>query len=216
MIRINLLPVREAKRQAGLRKQGVLIGAAAGGGVAVCVLLHLMVAGQIAAEQRRIQEATVQLKQLEETRAEVEKFREEEKEIERKLGVIQKLERDRTGQVLALAQISDVIPKRMWLTNLTVKGADVSMKGISLDAEIVAEFLTKLESSPMFEDVELDETTLEEAYGLKLNAFKIRSKYGYNPETPAVPATTLAPVPAPAPSSASEGVPAAPAEPSHE
>jgi len=190
MIRINLLPVREARRQAGLRKQGVLIGAAAGAGVVLCVLLHLAVAGQIAHERRLIDEAQVELKKLEATRAEVERFREEEKEIERKLGVISKLERDRTGQVIALAQISDVIPKRMWLTNLDMKDSKVSMAGISLDAEIVAEFLTKLEASPMFEDVELNETTLQEAYGLKLNSFSVRSKYGYNPETPAAPATT--------------------------
>jgi len=189
MIRINLLPVREARRQAGLRKQGVLIGTAAAAGVILCILKQLMVAGQIAAEQRRINEAQAQLKELEATRAEVERFRQEEQEIERKLGVIARLERDRSSQVRALAQISDVIPKRMWLTKLEMKDGQVAVEGISLDAEIVAEFLTKLEDSSMFEAVELDETTLKESFGLKLNSFKIHSRYGYNPENPATPAT---------------------------
>src|SRR5262245_20579333 len=189
MIRINLLPVREAKRQAGLRKQGVLIGMSAAAGVVLCVVMHLALAGQMAAERGRIEQAQAQLKELEKTREEVERFREEEKEIERKLGVIAKLERDRTGQVLALAQISDVIPKRMWLSTLAIKDGSASMSGISLDAEIVAEFLTKLEESPMFEDVELDETTLQESYGLKLNSFKIRMKVGFKPEEAETPSS---------------------------
>jgi Tfp pilus assembly protein PilN len=58
-----------------------------------------------------------------------------------------------------------------------MKGGALTMAGVSLDAEIVAAFLASLSESEMFQDVQLDETRLTETDGLKLNSFKIRSRY---------------------------------------
>jgi type IV pilus assembly protein PilN len=177
MIRINLLPVREARRQAGLQKQAALLGGAVALGAVICVWMHVSVSSAQSDELRRIIEAKAELKQLEVTRNEVERFRKEKEEIERKLGVIATLEQSRQGPVRIMDEIAMRIPKRMWLTQLKMQGGSLEMSGVSLDAEIVAAFLASLGESELFQDVELDETRLSETDGLKLNSFKIHSRY---------------------------------------
>jgi len=189
MIRINLLPVREARRKASIRHQGALVGFAAVAGVLVCVLLHMSISSRISSEEARLQEARVQLVALEETRKEVDRFREEKLEIERKLAVIADLEGSRTGPVRILDDIATRIPSRMWLRSLTVGAGAIDMAGLSLDAEIVAAFMTSLEQSPLITSVELEETHLEEEDGVKLSAFTIRSTYSY--ASLAVPASKV-------------------------
>lgn len=178
MIRINLLPVREARRQANLRQQAMLLGTAAGAAVFVCLWLHWSVSSAQAAEEQRIVKAKVELKQLEATRKEVDRFRKEKEEIERKLAVIAELERNRQGPVRIMDELAMRIPKRMWLTELKMNDGSLELKGVSLDAEIVAAFLASLSESELIQSVELDETRLEETDGLKLNSFKIHSRYG--------------------------------------
>jgi len=196
MIRINLLPVRETKRQANLRKQGVFLGLAAAVGVFLSILLGVSVAARTADKEKQIRAATEELQKLQKTRDEVEKFRAEKAEIERKLGVIASLEKTRTGQVKIFDEIATRIPERVWLDEMSLKEGVITLSGVSIDAEIVAEFMTSLSGSELFRDVTLTETTLKEKDGLKLNAFQIQARYGAEPPSAAA-VTTPGTMPAP-------------------
>jgi type IV pilus assembly protein PilN len=194
MIRINLLPVRETKRQANLRKQGVFLGVAAAVGVCLSIGLGISVAARTSAKEAQILTATEELQKLQKTRDEVEKFRAEKAEIERKLGVIASLEKTRTGQVKVLDEVAVRIPERVWLDEMSLKEGVISLSGVSIDAEIVAEFMTSLSASDMFRDVTLTETTLKEKEGLKLNAFQIQARYGAEPPSADKPGTSASAV----------------------
>ena len=193
MIRINLLPVRETKRQANLRKQGVFLGLAAAAGVCISIGLGVSVAARTSAKEAQIMTASEELKKLEKTREEVERYRAEKAEIERKLGVIANLEKTRTGQVRVLDEIATRIPERVWLDEMQLREGVISLGGVSIDAEIVAEFMTSLSASELFRDVTLTETTLKEKEGLKLNAFQIQARYGPEAAAPAKPGAQPAP-----------------------
>ena len=65
------------------------------------------------------------------------------------------------------------MPERMWLTKLAVKGQSLTIEGVSLDNELVALFLTAMNASPYFEEVELLQTQAKEVGGYKLNAFEM-------------------------------------------
>jgi len=177
MIRINLLPVREARKAANLRKQVALLSIAACVGVVIAVGIHANLASARSKQQRMISTAKVELLELEKTRKEVERFRKEREEIERKLNVIENLQTSREGPVRVMDEIATRIPARMWLTELSMDNGMLNMKGVSLDAEIVAAFLTGLSESSMISDVELAGTQLKEKDGLKLNTFEIGCRY---------------------------------------
>jgi type IV pilus assembly protein PilN len=176
MIRINLLPVREARRKAVLRQQGVLLGCALGLGLVVALGLHLTVQARISSTRGQIAETESEFKRLEATLKKIEAYQQRKEEIQRKLAVISELEQARQGPVRILDEIATRIPERMWLTSLSLKAGVLDMKGFGLDNEIIAAFMTSLGESEFVTDVALVETNLEEKKGLKLNSFTIRSR----------------------------------------
>lgn len=185
MIRINLLPVREARRAANLRKQGVFLGGAVGAGVAISLMISMYMTAHIAHERTLIAAREAELKKLEAVQKEVKRFQDEQQAIEQKLGIIDQIEAARTGPVRIMDEIATRIPQRVWLTQLIAKGGVLEIEGNSIDAEVVADFAAALEESPMLSGVDLRETKLEESEGLKLSAFKMTAQYPYLKEAPA-------------------------------
>lgn len=176
MIRINLLPVREARRKANLRQQGSFLAAAVLAGLAASAMLHVKITASIASERTRVAAAEKELAELEKTLKEVERFRKEKEEIERKLAVIDRLERSRTGPVRILDEVATRMPERLWLTDLKLSGGELSLGGYGIDNETIAAFLTSLEDSEFISNVQLEKTELQENKGLKLNEFRIKAR----------------------------------------
>jgi type IV pilus assembly protein PilN len=154
-----------------------LLGVAACVGIVISIGIHVHLASAKSKQQRMIAAARAELQELEKTRKEVERFRQEREEIERKLNVIENLQASREGPVRVMDEIATRMPDRMWLTELTMDNGMLSMNGVSLDAEIVAAFLTSLSESSLISNVELAGTQLKEKDGLKLNTFDISCRY---------------------------------------
>jgi type IV pilus assembly protein PilN len=189
MIRINLLPVRETKKKARLRVQGLFLVAAVGVGVVLSAVWHGVMTARVSAKRSAVQSAQAEIKKLEETRKEVDRYKDAEEEFRQKLAVIDSLETTRFANVRVMDEIATRIPERMWLREMSLNDRNLRLNGIGIDAEIVAQFLSSLETAPDFADVALEETTITEAHGLKLNSFRIRARYGkeapkITPKTP--------------------------------
>ena len=168
-----------------------MLGAAAALGVVACIGLQISVSTRIMQHRKLITVKTAELASLEETRKQVERFEKERKDIEQKLNVIAQLESARSGPVRLMDELASRIPERLWLSSMTAREGVLSLKGLSLDAEIVAAFMTGLEESPLLSRVELLETKLEVIEGLKLNTFQIKGLYPH--VQPAAEAQTPAP-----------------------
>ncbi len=156
-----------------------MLGVSLGLGALLCITMHLSVGSRVATHRRVIAQKNAELASLDDTRKEVEKFERERAEIEQKLNVIAELEKARSGPVRLMHELATRIPKRLWLTEMSAKEGKLQLAGRSMDAEIVATFLTNLEESELFHDVALDEATLKEEDGLKLSVFKIRGRYPF-------------------------------------
>jgi type IV pilus assembly protein PilN len=196
VIRINLLPVREARRAANMRKQGMLLAMAAGAGVAICLLISTWMAARIAHERALIAKSEADLKKLETTLAEVKKYQTEQEEIEQKLAIIDQIEAARMGPVKIMDELATRMPQRVWLTKMTAKSGTLELEGRSIDAEVVADLAATLEESPMLSNVDLQETHLEEVDGLKLSAFKMTAQYPFLKNQPEVKKGKGGPAPA--------------------
>lgn len=193
MIRINLLPVREARRKAGVRQQMMVLAAALIGAVVVSIGVHSWVLGSISSAKGRVAALEKQLEKYKPQQQQVEAFKKKKAEIEQKLAVIADLERQRSGPVHIMDELSSHIPERVWLTTVAADRGKVSLGGMSLDNELVALFLTALSDSPYFANVELESTELKLVESLKLNTFSIRAAL----DSPDAPLAAATPAPAP-------------------
>lgn len=174
MIEINLLPVREARRRADLREllmQLMLVLLVACG---VIALVHSRLNDDLDLAAARVKQMEHDIEQFKPQLAQVAAFRKQKAKLEKKIDVIDGLDRARSGPVRILAELATRAPERLWLTSLETKGKSVTMKGESIDNEIVALFLRALDESPYFTDVDLGSSVLAGAKkGVRLVSFDI-------------------------------------------
>ncbi len=177
MLEINLLPVREARRKAGVRQQlmqlvfGLLIAL---GGIAI---VHSRISDQIGQGESHVEQMEADIAKFKPQLAQVASFKKRKAELLRKIDVIDNLDRARSGPVRLLADLSDRIPDRLWLTSMETKGSTVLLQGLSLDNELVALFLRALGESTLFSEIDLGGTKLgNNKSGLKLVKFNISAQ----------------------------------------
>ena len=207
MIRINLLPVREARRKADLVQQATILGATVLVTVLALGAIQWSLLHKISSAKARLTEMNRQIDQFKPQVAQVEEFRARKQAMEQKLDVIKRLDRARSGPVHVLDELATRAPDRLWITKLVAKDGAITLTGMSLDNEIIAGFLTSLNASPYFKNVELGESKLAEKDGLRLNNFTIRATLT-DPESKSAEAAAKTAAPAAAP-----GAPAAAAAP---
>jgi type IV pilus assembly protein PilN len=177
MIEINLLPVREARRKADLRQQLMQVLLMLIMVAAVVGFVQSHVTSQMESTQRRIYQMEADIKQFQPQLDQVAAFRKKKANLEKKIDVIDGLDRARRGPVRVLDELSTNAPERLWLTQLTTNGATIQLKGESLDNELVAVLLHALGESPYFDKVDLDKTELGGSKdGLKLVSFSLQAE----------------------------------------
>jgi type IV pilus assembly protein PilN len=173
MITINLLPVREERRKAWARQFLLMVVAAVGATVGLSTLHYWWYSAEVSSAKRAAEDVQKQIDGYAPQLAQVEKFRAVKADIEQKLSIIEELSASRSGPVHLFDEIATHLPDRMWLTDMGVDGQTLAIQGVSLDNELVALFLTAMNASPYFEDVELVQTAAKEVDGYKMNAFEV-------------------------------------------
>jgi type IV pilus assembly protein PilN len=178
MIEINLLPVREARRKADIRQQVmqlVLVVLVAAG---VIGFVHSRMRDQISMAQMRVSQMEHDIEQFKPQLEQVAAFKKQKAKLQRKIDIIEGLDRARKGPVRVMSEIAKRAPERLWLTSLGTKGNHITMQGESLDNELVALFLGDLGDSRYFDNVDLDSTKMEQSKsgGLKVVDFSITAE----------------------------------------
>ncbi len=176
MLQINLLPVREAKRKEDARQlamQGVLVLLLV---LAAIGFAHSYISEEISSSKSRIAQMQRDIDQYKPQLEQVAAFRKKKKQLETKIGVIEELDRARSGPVRVLSELVTRTPDRLWLTSLVTEGKTILMTGESLDNDLVALFLRSLGESAYFTQVDLDKTEMRgQNEGLRLMSFRIRA-----------------------------------------
>ncbi|MRR05588.1 MAG: fimbrial protein [Deltaproteobacteria bacterium] len=174
MIKINLLPVRAAKRKETARQQAVILAGA-------LVLVLLVTLGAYSYFLIRINSTKTEIsraeQELSELKVKIGKIKELEKlkaEVTKKLDVLTQLRREKTGPVSRLQTISRAVPERLWLTSYTESGTTVSLSGVAFSEELIADFMRSIEQSSDFMNVELVVSEQVLISGMKLKKFDLR------------------------------------------
>jgi Tfp pilus assembly protein PilN len=95
--------------------------------------------------------------------------------FKRRYDVIDQLRAAQAGPVLLLASVSETVNKTdgVWLLNLRDEGANVSLEGVALGPDEVANLMMNLRRSGYFKNVELHETAQEENSKIQTFSFSL-------------------------------------------
>ena len=176
MIKINLLPVRAAKKKETLRQQ---ISIAVMSLVALLLVIgyfHIGITKSISEVNARTASVEEELKKTKAQIGEVSKYKEAKKVLEDKLGVIESLKKGKAGPVKMLDELSRVTPEKLWVSSFKEHNGGINVDGMAISEEVIAQFMTELEKSPAFKDIELVVTEQVVQAGLKLKKFNLTGK----------------------------------------
>lgn len=95
--------------------------------------------------------------------------------VKRRFDVIDQLRAGQVGPVPLMTSLSDTVNKTdgVWLLNMRDDGASVSLDGVALGPNSVANLMTNLRRSGYFKNVELHETAQEDNQKLQTFSFSL-------------------------------------------
>lgn len=176
MIRINLLPFRAARRRENVRRQTSIFFLSV---LLVSIALfyyHLALDAKILELNEKAGSVRAELKKKQAAAKEVDQIQRELDLLKLKMEGIRTVKKRRREPLQMMETMTEaVIPKRMWLTNLSDNYQRLGIKGYALDQKTVADFMMRLESTGRFSNVNL--TTLKHVerddLGIGIKEFEI-------------------------------------------
>lgn len=165
MIRINLLgqarpkaPRRAVPLEATL--QILLFGLSLLFAVGVLWYHWYQMNEDVKKKQQEIAKLQSEKSRLENLKAQVEAFDRQKAVLQQRIGVIEELQKNRTGGSELLDSVASTVSRTdaLWLTSLSRKGNALTIDGSAASINAVANFITQLKRSGRFDQVEIKES----------------------------------------------------------
>ena len=158
MIRINLLPDEERLPKEESKSGGWMFAAPGAAGCTALVMLAAM-----SLQNRTIATLTAQVEELEMLSAKyrplierVNRLSQEKRELEAKIHVIDTLDQERDFRVRLLEELNRHMPRYAWLTKFVESGGTrAEIEGTTFSNLVVSDFITGLEKSGLYNQVDL-------------------------------------------------------------
>jgi len=158
MIRINLLPHREAKRKQKQQAFAALVALGAIAGVAIVLAVGAYNASRIAAQNERNLVLKNANAELDKKISKIASLKSEIEALKARQQAVEDLQGDRNQPVYLLDELVRQMPDGVYLKNFKQDGQRVIMSGVAQSQERVAELLRNLaSSSPWLEHPDLTE-----------------------------------------------------------
>lgn len=188
MIRINLLPYRESrKRESILRQINIFLTVFF---VVFVILLYysIWLGKKIGDLNTKIQNTKIMLTQAEKQAKKVDHIKKELEKLGHKTDVIKNIEMNRRAPVILLENMTQIVAekssismpdesvkpvKRLWFTSFEASGEKVDINGIALDNKTIADFMSRLEASKLYNNVNLKTIKQQKINKLNLKQFQI-------------------------------------------
>jgi len=193
MIRINLLAVDRERT-----KRGALIPAAQRVTIAASLILIVTFLGvgwwfwSLHTTSIRVDEDLAkgerEMQQLRSVLSQVQKFEASKAQLQQRVTLIEQLRRGQSGPVHILDEINKAVPDRLWLTDLTEKGDDIMLAGMTTSFSGLSDFVANLETSKMIKkpiDI-VDSQVIPDDKTGDIFKFSIKAVFN-NPDAPPPP-----------------------------
>ncbi len=212
MIRINLLgQVRPKATKQSVPLEStlqILLGVAA---LAIALMVlsvtYYSQKHQLDDTNARIAALKLEKASLQQIKQEVDRFEAQKAALQTQIGVIENLQKNRTGAQELLQMVANTVVRvdQLWLTSLERKGDNLDIAGEAGSVNSVANFITQLKRSGYFDKIEIQEAKEDDVvksvttYGFTMTAAISQPAASTNqPQAkPAAGTTTTPPQPAP-------------------
>ena len=174
MICINLLPVRQLKKQALLRQQLYMCGAilaTVSMGVGTVWVIDRQAIARLGTEQAELQADLERLKPIVD---EVNTLERREKLLNARIETIQRLRSNQRGPVHVLDALSRNLPEQAWLETIDESAGVYKVAGYALTNFAVADLLRNLQRSKEFTGVDLISSEQVVSAGREIKKFIIQ------------------------------------------
>jgi len=177
MIRINLLAKKTTKKKAGSLRHLVI------GAVAMVILavglgwVWIDQRGKLAALRTQIAQQEAEKDRLKNVNEQKSGYEKEKGELERKLAIITRLQRERIVPVHLLDELTRVLDAAtpVWITSYAFTSGGVSIDGYALSNEALRPLVDNLEKSAFHKNVELLFSERSELQGREAFRFSIKA-----------------------------------------
>jgi type IV pilus assembly protein PilN len=173
MIRINLLPVKASKKKETAQQSLAVLGISVVAVALIGFAIYSMTVVKIRSAQDNIRKSEDELKVLKAKIGEIDNIKKLQDEVKKKLDVLSRLRKERTGPANRLAKISDAVPDKLWLTRYSESGEMLALSGIAYTEDLIAEFIRNMQATQEFGNIELIVSEQVDVGGIKAKRFDI-------------------------------------------
>lgn len=176
MIKINLLPVRAAKKKETAVQQIIIFCIVVVVVGSIVMSLYFVKRVQVSAAKNDITAANDKINELKTKIGKLEELKSLKEQVKKKLDVLAQLRKNKTGPAQRLASLSELTPEQLWLTNYNESGQDIKISGVAYTEDLIAQYMKSLEGSLDFMAVELLVSEQIVMGDLKLKKFDMSMK----------------------------------------
>ena len=150
MIRVNLLPHRELKRQARRRQFGVLCAIVAAIGAAIVIAVGGVIQTQISDQKASNEFIKKENDKLDNDIKEIAKLREEIEGLKARQKAVEDLQGDRNLPVHVLDELVKNTPEGIYLRSIKQTGGRVALSGLAANQAKVADYVRNLGNNSLW------------------------------------------------------------------
>ena len=147
MANINLLPWREEQRKEKTRQFSSMMGFSVFLTIAVFLLIHVTISGQISHQQKRNKILQDEISRLDVALKEIEGLEETKEKLLSRMDIIQSLQQKRPQIVHLFDEIVRTVPEGIYLTGIKQSGTGININGIAESNGRVSAYMRNIDNS---------------------------------------------------------------------
>lgn len=171
MIRINLLPHREAAKKARREQFYVLLGLITTLGALVVFAIYNLINAAIENQDSKNTYLKAEIAILDKQLEQIKRLKEQTQALLARKQVIENLQRDRGETVYLLSELVKQVPEGVYLKSLKQDGLRVNVTGYAQSNARISALMRNIESSPWLEAPQLVESKASIVNGRRSNEF---------------------------------------------
>jgi type IV pilus assembly protein PilN len=173
IIRVNLLPHREIKREARQRQFNLMALFIASGALALVVLNYSFINSRIDAQLSRNARLEAGIVKLDQQIGDIKNLQEKIGVMLARKQVVENLQINRSQSVVVLDELSRQLPEGMYFKSIKQQGPLLSLEGVADTNARVASLVRNLTASKWLENPQLIEIKSVLVNGIKQNEFML-------------------------------------------